>query len=97
MSLFKKTVWKDSRGRLHDVQGKFTKIPRSEVPLSPDQESLLGSGELYFYQEEDKPNTYTRTGTFIEVETDHEEIWATCSAWILTLSGLIIYIGKYFF
>jgi hypothetical protein len=50
--------------------------------------------QLYFYQEEDKPQTYTRTGTFIEIEMDSDEIFATVMSWTLVIGSVVIFIYR---
>ena len=96
--MFKRTVWKDQRGRLHNEKGQFTKIPRipSNQPLSQEQVSRLESEELYFYQEDDSPQTYIRTGTFIEVEMDDDDLFAEIMSWTMIIGTIGIFINRLF-
>lgn len=70
----KREVYKDVRGKFHDKTGKFTRIPNLEK-LPKQQILKLKEENLYFYQETDKPNTYTRTGVKIEIDIDSQTIF----------------------
>lgn len=63
-------LWKDQYGRLHDAQGKFTK-----GKLLQEQELESTLPEIYFSQDDEKPQTYHRTGHWVEVD-DSDEIFA---------------------
>lgn len=41
--------------------------------------------ELYFSQDERKPQTYHRTGTYMEIDMDPEEVFATVTSWVIVI------------
>lgn len=59
-------MWLDQSGRLHDNQGRFTS--KKARLTQAEYESLLA--RPYFYQDEQKPNTYNRGGVEVEVDND---------------------------
>jgi hypothetical protein len=79
-----KRVYQDPRGRLHDeTTGKFTRKPRTNR-LSSELETP------YFSQDEEKPQTYNRTGIHLEIERDGQEIFE----WMMIAGAVVGVVWK---
>jgi hypothetical protein len=73
-----KKVYMDTKGRLHDKNGRFHSKPQDI--------SLSESEILSFYQKEGKPQTYVRTGVHLEIERDPDDVFAYMVAGTIVVS-----------
>lgn len=92
--MLKKKVYADPGQRLHDSKGRFVKKPKS---LTNREKSFLDLETPYFSQDDNKPQTYNRTGLELEIERDGQDIFDDVFGWGLVISAVIIWIKEILF
>jgi hypothetical protein len=94
MSLITKTVYQDPRGRLHDENtGKFVTKPRKRKSDTLQESEVV---PLFFTRDEEKENTYNRTGVLLEIDRDDDDIFANKVIIGMVIGIVWTIIGKIF-